>query len=132
MRSSKRPNQITAHNAGCTLSSASRAASFGPACVSSGVRRLVKFMRPLAYIIVVILGVLCFGIHWFTGSFLCFIGALFLLYSVWCLICAARPKFREPNVKFPGGDTVRGCVEWAFWSLVIGVIICMVGFEFRI
>ena len=89
-------------------------------------------MRPLAYIILVILGLLCFGIHRFTGSFLCFIGALFLLYSVWSLICAAWPKCREPNVKFPGGVTVRGCIVWAVYAFAIGAIIVVVGFKFKL
>jgi len=89
-------------------------------------------MRPLAYAILVFLGVLCFGIHRFTGSFLCFIGALFLLYSMWCLICAARPKCREPNVKFPGGCSVRSCIDWAAYAFVIGAIIFVVGFKFKI
>lgn len=89
-------------------------------------------MRPLAYIILVILGVLFFCIYRFTGSFLCFFGALFLLYSVWCLICAATPKFREPNVKFLNGDTVRGCLSWAASAFIIGAIVFVVGFKLKI
>jgi hypothetical protein len=89
-------------------------------------------MRPLAYVILVILGVLCFSIHRFTGSFLCFIGALFLLYSLWCLICAAWPQCRKPNAKFPGGDTVRGCIAWAVYALIIGAIIFVVGIKFKV
>jgi hypothetical protein len=89
-------------------------------------------MRPLAYIILVILGLLCFGIHRFTGSFLCFIGVLFLLYSVWCLICAAWPRCREPNMKFPSGGTVRGCIFWAVYALIIGATIFVVGIKFKV
>ena len=96
------------------------------------VRHRSHFMRPLAYVILVILGVLCFSIHRFTGSFLCFIGALFLLYSIWCLICAARPKYREPNVKCPEADTVRGCIAWAVNAFIIGAILFAVGIKFKV
>ena len=89
-------------------------------------------MRPLAYVILLILGVLCFSIQKFTGSFLCFIGTLFLLYSVWCLICAAVPKCREPNVKFLVGDTVRGCITWAVYALLIGCILFVAGIKFGV
>ena len=84
-------------------------------------------MRPLAYAILVFLGVLCFSIHKFTGSFLCFIGALFLLYSIWSLICAACPQFRGPNVKCFEGVPARVCIVWAVYALVIGAIIFVVG-----
>jgi len=89
-------------------------------------------MRPLAYVILVILGVLFFSIYRFTGSFLCFIGVLFLLYSIWCMICAAWPRCREPNVKFPGGDTVRGCLSWAAYAFIIGAVIFVVGVKFKL
>jgi len=89
-------------------------------------------MRPLAYVILVIIGVLCFGIHRFTGSFLCFIGGLFLLWSVWCVICAAWPKCREPNHKFPKGDTVRDCIVWAVYAFIIGAVVFVVGFKFKV
>lgn len=89
-------------------------------------------MRPLAYIILAILGLLGFGIYRFTGSFLCIIGGLFLLYSLWCLICAAWPKCREPNVKFLGGDTVRGCLSWAACAFVIGAVLFIVGIRFKV
>ena len=89
-------------------------------------------MRPLAYVLLAILGALSFGIHRFTGSFLCIFGALSLLYSVWCLMCGTWPKCREPGVKFPGGDTVRGCLSWAAYAFVTGAILFIVGIKFKV
>jgi threonine/homoserine/homoserine lactone efflux protein len=89
-------------------------------------------MRPLAYLILVILGVLCFSIHRFTGSFLCIIGSLFLLYSGWSLICAARPEMRGPNVKVHEGVSARTCIVSAVYAFAIGAVICLVGFKFKI
>jgi len=89
-------------------------------------------MRPLAFIVLAILGVLCFGLHKLTGSFLCFFGALFLLYSVWSLICAACPQFRVPNVKCLAGVSARVCIVWAVYAAVIGAILFAVGMRFKI
>jgi hypothetical protein len=89
-------------------------------------------MRPLAYLLLVILALLCFGIHRFTGSFLCFIGALFLLYSIWLLICAARPQMRGPNVKVHEASSALSCLVWAAYAFAIGAVICFVGFKFKI
>lgn len=89
-------------------------------------------MRPLAYLILVILGVLCFGVHRFTGSFLSFVGVLFLLYSVWSLVCAAYPQFRGPNVKCLAGVSARVCIVWAVYAFIIGGILFVVGIKFHV
>jgi membrane-bound ClpP family serine protease len=89
-------------------------------------------MRPLAYVILVILGVLCFSIHRFMGSFLCFIGVLFFLYSIWSLICAARPEMRGPNVKVREGASAGACLAWAGSTFVIGFIVFVVGIKFKL
>jgi hypothetical protein len=89
-------------------------------------------MRPLAYFILAILGVLCFGILWFTRSSLCVFGSLFLLYSVWSLICAACPQFRGPNVKCPAGVSARVCVTSAVYTGFIGAILFAAGMKFGV
>ena len=89
-------------------------------------------MRALACLILLILGALCFGIYRFTGSFVSILGTLLLLFSLWCFICAAWPKCREPNVKFPGGDTVRGCLSWAACAFFIGAVLFFVGLKLKV
>jgi hypothetical protein len=89
-------------------------------------------MRPLAYVIAALMGVLGFVVLKLTGSILCIIGTLVLLFGIWCLICAASPKCREPNQKFPNGDTIKGCLSWAISAAIIGAVIFAIGLKFQI
>jgi hypothetical protein len=89
-------------------------------------------MRPLAFIILAILGVLYFCVHRLTGSFWCFFGTLFLLFSIWSLICAACPQFRGPNVKCLTGVSARDCIVWAVSAAIIGATLFAIGLKFQI